>query len=89
MAKYQTFEQYLKGEKIIRYHDFFKRYWKFATEAAEEKFNSTAQSGPTNTTQAEILLLRVTHHLDEIKFGCLHGLKADLKRYSAKHSSMR
>jgi hypothetical protein len=58
-------------------------------EALVEKFNSEAQSGPTNTTQDEILLLRITQHLDEIKFGCLHGLKADLKRYSAKHSAMR
>lgn len=49
MAKYQTFEQYKKGEKIIRYLSFFERCWNFATEAAEEKFNSAAKSGPTNS----------------------------------------
>ncbi len=58
MAKYQTFEQYLKGQRIVRYIPTFKDCWDFATEAAEEKFNSAAQSGPTNTPQAAIALVR-------------------------------
>jgi hypothetical protein len=57
--------------------------WRAALKAAEP-VQQTA-----NTTQAEILLLRVTDHLDEIKFGCLHGLREDLKRYRAKHSAVR
>lgn len=40
MAKYQTFDEYIKGEKIIRYLDCFKRCWNFATEAAVEKFTA-------------------------------------------------
>jgi hypothetical protein len=49
VAKYQAFDEYIKGEKIIRYIDYFKRCWNFATDAAEEKFNCSAQSGPTNS----------------------------------------
>ena len=40
MAKYKTFDEYIKGEKIIRYLDCFKRCWNFATEAAVEKFTA-------------------------------------------------
>ena len=40
MAKYQSLDEYVKGEKIIRYLDSFKRCWNFATEAAVEKFTA-------------------------------------------------
>ena len=40
MAKYQTFDEYKKGEKIIRYLDFFERCWNFANESAVEKFTA-------------------------------------------------
>jgi hypothetical protein len=47
VAKYQTFDEYIKGEKIVRYLDCFKRCWNFATEAAEAKFTSAnKQSTP-------------------------------------------
>ena len=40
MAKYKTFDEYVKGEKIVRYTEWFKKCWDFATEAAEENGSS-------------------------------------------------
>jgi len=54
-----------------------------------ESGNCTAQSGSTNTTQAEILLSRITRCLDDINFGALRGLKIDLERYRAQLSAVR
>lgn len=59
----QTFDEWIKENKIVRYLPYFKRCWNAAIKSAEEKFNSAAQSGPTNTAQAEIaitLLKRVS-----------------------------
>lgn len=41
MAKYKTFDEYLKGENIIRYIQAFKKCWGFATETAVEKLTTT------------------------------------------------
>lgn len=41
MAKYKTVDDFLKGEGVWASVDTFRACWNFATEAAEEKFNST------------------------------------------------
>ena len=47
MAIYKTFDEYVKGEKIVRYIDVFKCCWNFATDAAEENGSShNKQSTP-------------------------------------------
>lgn len=47
MAKYRTFDEYVKGERIVRYTEWFKKCWDFATEAAEENGSShNKQSTP-------------------------------------------
>ena len=68
MAKYQTFDEYIKGEKIIRYHPSFKRCWDFATETAEEKFTST-------NTQSTKLLSRLEEILSHARWNstCNHA----------------
>jgi len=52
VAKYQTFDEYIKGENIIRYIDHFKRCWNFSTKAAEEKFNSALRQPTKQSTCA-------------------------------------
>ena len=43
----------------------YQRVWDAATEAAEEKFNSAAQSGPTNT-QSKQALREIAERLNEV-----------------------
>lgn len=43
MAKYKTFDEYIKGERIVRYVKTFERCWNFSAQVAEEKFNSAMQ----------------------------------------------
>lgn len=46
MAKYKTFDEYVKGEKIVRYTKWFKMCWDFATESAEENGSSHNTGSP-------------------------------------------
>ena len=50
MAKYKNFDEYVDGERIVRWVEYFRRCWNFATDAAEEKFNSKQQPHAVNPT---------------------------------------
>jgi hypothetical protein len=60
VTKYKTFDEYIKGEKIVRYTELFKKCWDFATEAAEENGSShNKQSTPCSCKTTVTILQRV------------------------------
>jgi hypothetical protein len=46
VAKYKTFDEFVKGEKIVRYTEWFKKCWDFATEAAVENGSTNNKPMP-------------------------------------------
>ena len=70
MAKYKTFDEYVKGEKIVRYIDFFKRCWNFATDAAEEN-GSSHNTGMAAKAQITPDYSRCSNR----QWNCIRGIK--------------
>ena len=60
MAKYKSFDEYVKGEKIVRYTEWFKKCWDFAIEAAVENGSShNKQSTPCTCTNSCVATIYV------------------------------
>jgi len=68
VAKYKSFDEYVKGEKIVRYTEWFKLCWDFATEAAEEK-----------ATQKQVDVACQAHELTKVCQGCIAGCSVTVR----------